>query len=163
VNSEKKIIRNWSKLSKIIAKYRRQKKIIAFTNGCFDILHAGHVGYLEDAKKDNRILIVGLNSDASVKRIKGKDRPIVAEKYRAHVMAALACVDYVTFFHEETPLKIIETLKPNVLVKGADWKGKKVAGQEIVEKHGGTLEFIRYRKGFSTSQMIAKIKAADCS
>jgi len=156
MNSQKKILTLHS-LNKIIQKLRRQDKTIAFTNGCFDILHLGHVSYLEAAKKRNRILIVALNSDRSIREIKGNDRPIIPQKERAAVLAALKCVDYVTIFNEPTPLKVIETLKPDVLVKGADWKGKDVVGSGLVKSYGGRVEFIHYVKGLSTTQIIQKI------
>ena len=116
VNTHFKIVR-LGQLQKKIAQLRRQKKVIAFTNGCFDILHDGHVSYLEKAKKSGRILIVAVNSDASVRAIKGAKRPIVSQKERAHVLAALACVDFVTIFNEPTPIKVIETLKPTIAFK----------------------------------------------
>jgi rfaE bifunctional protein nucleotidyltransferase chain/domain len=134
---------------------RRQGYTIAFTNGCFDLMHLGHVQYLEAAKsKGKRILIVGLNSDKSISAIKGPNRPICPQKSRAAVMASLACVDFVVIFNEETPYKLIKTLQPDVLIKGADWKGKRVAGDDIVKK----VEFIKYIPGFSTTNIIEKIK-----
>lgn len=145
------------KLKAKIALLKKQGKEIAFTNGCFDLIHYGHVDYLEKAKKGNRALIVGLNSDSSVRRLKGSARPIVNQKARAHVMAALACVDFVIVFNEETPLNLIKSIKPDVLIKGADWKGKKVAGADVVVKNKGKLQFIRYIPGFSTTQIIGKI------
>lgn len=157
MNSRKKIL-TLSSLKKNVQKFHRQGKTIAFTNGCFDILHRGHVSYLEAAKKQRRILIVALNSDHSIRTIKGEHRPIIPQKERAAVLAALACVDYVTIFDEPTPLKVIETLKPDVLLKGADWKGKEIAGGEFVKSYGGRVEFIRYVKGLSTTQIIGAIK-----
>jgi D-beta-D-heptose 7-phosphate kinase/D-beta-D-heptose 1-phosphate adenosyltransferase len=138
-----------------IAALRRRGKTIAFTNGCFDILHAGHVSYLEEAKKDDaRVLIIGLNSDASVRTLeKGAGRPIVLQKERAKLLAALACVDYVVIFNESTPENLVKFLSPDILIKGADWKGKPVAGSEFVKK----VEFIRYIKGLSTTHIIGKI------
>ena len=156
MNSQKKILTLHS-LKKIIQKLRRQGNVIAFTNGCFDILHLGHVSYLEAAKKKNRILIVGLNGDRSIGKIKGNGRPIIGQKERAAVLAALTCVYYLTIFNEPTPIKVIETLKPDVLVKGADWKGKHVVGADVVKSRGGRVEFIRYVKGLSTTQIIQKI------
>jgi D-beta-D-heptose 7-phosphate kinase/D-beta-D-heptose 1-phosphate adenosyltransferase len=144
-------------LKKKIATLHRQGKKIALTNGCFDILHFGHVSYLEQAKKPNRILIVALNSDASVRSIKGPKRPIVGQKYRAGLLAALSCVDFVTIFNEDTPLKVIKTLKPDVLIKGADWKGKEVVGKDVVENNGGKMEYIRFVSGLSTSNIIQTI------
>ncbi|MBF0123572.1 MAG: adenylyltransferase/cytidyltransferase family protein [Candidatus Omnitrophica bacterium] len=143
-------------LKEKIAALRRKGKRIVFTNGCFDILHAGHVSYLEEAKKDNkRILIIGLNSDGSVRSLeKGLGRPIVPQKERAKLLAALSCVDFVVIFNESTPEKLIKFLSPDILIKGADWKGKKVAGSEFVKK----VDFIRYIKGLSTTNIIEKIR-----
>ena len=157
MNSQKKFLTLISLKEKVQA-LRRAKKIVAFTNGCFDILHFGHVSYLEAAKKKERVLIVALNSDASIRMIKGPGRPIIPQKQRALLIAALECVDYVTIFDEPTPLKVIETLKPDVLIKGADWKGKEVAGADFVKSHGGRVEFIKYIEGFSTTQLIESIK-----
>ena len=152
MNSAKKIIGR-SKLKNLLARERRNGKTVAFTNGCFDLLHKGHVSYLEAAKKPNRILVVGLNSDASIRRIKGKKRPIVHESQRARVLAALQCVDYVTLFNEETPYNLIKALRPDVLIKGADWKGKKVVGEDLVHR----TELIKYLKRFSTTNIIKAI------
>jgi len=161
VTSQKKIIADHQALKRIVERLRKQGNTIAFTNGCFDILHFGHVSYLEAAKKNGRILIVALNSDASVRNLKGKHRPIVKQGRRARVIAALGCVDYVTIFHDDTPLKIIKLLKPDILIKGADWKGKKVVGEDIVASCGGKVELMKYQKGFSTTQMIHAI-ASTC-
>lgn len=144
-------------LKKKISQLRRQGYNIAFTNGCFDILHQGHVSYLQEAKKTSRILIVGLNSDRSVKKIKGPKRPVVAEHARAVVLAALACVDYVIIFNEETPLKTIKALKPDILIKGADWKGKGAVGSDCVRANGGKIEYIKYIPGFSSTDIIKRM------
>lgn len=156
MNSAKKIVGR-SQLRNLLRRDRRAGKTIAFTNGCFDLLHKGHVSYLESAKKPNRVLVVGLNSDVSVRKIKGKKRPIVSEGERARVLAALACVDYVTLFNEETPYNLIKALSPDILIKGADWKGKKVAGEDVVRASGGRVEFIQYLKNFSTTNIIKAI------
>ena len=132
---------------------RRQGKTITFTNGCFDLMHIGHVKYLEDAGKGNRVLIVGLNSDVSTSRIKGPSRPIVGQKSRAAVLAALESVDFVVIFNEVTPYKIIAAIKPDILIKGADWKGKLVVGEDLVKK----VELVKYIQGFSTTNIIRKI------
>mgnify|MGYP001767839230 CR=1 FL=1 len=146
-------------LRKKLALLRRQKRVIAFTNGCFDILHYGHVSYLEAAKKKDRVLIVGMNSDASVRSLnKGPDRPIVPQDQRAAVLAGLACVDFVVFFNEPTPAELIAALKPDVLIKGADWKGKEVAGADVVKANGGRVEFIAYIDRLSTTNIIEKIR-----
>jgi len=144
-------------LKKKIKQLRDDGKIIAWTNGCFDILHLGHVSYLESAKKKDRILIVGLNSDKSVKKIKGSKRPIVPENERAGVLAGLASVDYITIFDEETPQRVIEDLKPDVLIKGADWKGKGIVGSEVVEANGGKIEYIKFIDQCSSTNIIEKI------
>lgn len=145
-------------LKKKIAALRRQGKTIAFTNGCFDILHAGHVSYLEEAKGNHgRVLILGLNSDKSVRTLeKGSDRPIIPQKDRARLVAALSCIDFVVIFNESTPEKLIQFLSPDILIKGADWKGKTVAGSAFVRK----VEFLRYIKGLSTTHIIEKIRTS---
>ena len=153
MDTHKKIV-GLKTLQRILARLRRQGRMIAFTNGCFDILHFGHVQYLEKAKGHNRVLIIGLNSDRSVRKIKGPQRPIVAQNARAAVLAALACVDYVTIFAEETPQKLIAALKPDVLVKGADWKGKEVAGSDVVRRYGGRVEYARYVPRYSSTNII---------
>lgn len=157
--AQKKIL-GLKALQKKIALLKKQGKKIIFTNGCFDLVHYGHVDYLEKAKKGNRVLIVGLNSDKSVRRIKGPKRPIVPQMARAHVMAAFSCVDFVTIFNEDTPYNLIKALKPDVLIKGADWKGKKVAGADVVTQRGGKVEFIKYISGFSTTNIIERILSA---
>ena len=156
MSSQKKIV-SLNALKKIIGGLRRNGKTIAFTNGCFDILHFGHVSYLEASKKRNRILVIGINSDSSIRKIKGPHRPIVGQKQRAALISALACVDYVTIFDEETPLKVISALRPDVLIKGADWKRKEVVGGDVVQANGGKVEFIRYVNGFSTSRIVQAI------
>jgi len=140
-------------LLKKLPALRRQGKTIAFTNGCFDLMHIGHVKYLETARKGNRVLIVGLNSDASISRIKGPHRPIVVQRSRAAVLAALETVDFVVIFNEDTPYKVIAAIKPDILIKGADWKGKSVAGEDLVKKK----EFVKFVQGFSTTNIIEKI------
>ena len=156
MSSKKKIV-SLNALKKIIGGLRQNGKVIAFTNGCFDILHFGHVSYLEASKKRNRILVIGINSDSSIRKIKGPHRPIIGQKQRAALISALACVDYVTIFDEETPLKLISALRPDVLIKGADWKGKEVVGGDVVQVNGGKVEFIRYVNGFSTSNIVQAI------
>jgi len=135
----------------------RQKKIVVFTNGTFDILHRGHVEYLAAARRMGDALIVGLNSDASIRRIKGKGRPINPSRDRAAVLAALASVDYVCMFTADTPLAMIRRLIPDVLVKGADWKTTQIVGRELVEAHGGVVRTIRLTPGRSTTGVIARV------
>jgi D-beta-D-heptose 7-phosphate kinase / D-beta-D-heptose 1-phosphate adenosyltransferase len=139
---------------------RRHGQRIAFTNGCFDILHAGHVQYLQEARAQADVLVVGLNSDASVRSLKGPSRPINTEPARAEVLAALQSVDYLTIFDDPTPLKLIQTLKPDVLVKGADWPKDQVVGADLVESYGGRLYLARVREGYSTTRLLEKLRAA---
>ncbi len=138
---------------------RKSGKKIVFTNGCFDILHKGHTSYLQSAKKAGDILVVGLNSDASVRRLKGSERPLNKQNDRAEVLSALECVDYVTLFSEDTPLDLIHLVRPDVLVKGGDWKKKDVVGASFVESLGGKVRIIPYIKGFSTTGILEKIKS----
>ncbi|MGC8554756.1 MAG: D-glycero-beta-D-manno-heptose 1-phosphate adenylyltransferase [Candidatus Acidulodesulfobacterium sp.] len=141
------------------SKLKAESKKIIFTNGCFDIIHAGHISYLNEAKALGDILVVGLNSDESVRRLKGKDRPIVNENDRAYVLANLKSVDFVVLFDEDTPYELIKEIKPDVLVKGADYEGKSIAGSDIVEAAGGKTVLINFVKGKSTSEIIKKIKS----
>ncbi len=136
---------------------RRKGRKVVFTNGCFDIIHAGHVRYLTRARSLGDILVVGLNSDSSVRSIKGRERPIVPEKERAEVLGALRCVDYVVIFNEPTPLKLITSLKPDILVKGSDWAAHEIVGGDVVKKSGGRVSRIRLLKGRSTTNIIRKI------
>lgn len=149
-------------LPQILNKLKKAKKRIVFTNGCFDIIHYGHVVYLEKAKALGDVLIIGLNSDSSVKTIKGDKRPIVGEAQRARVLAALSCVDYVVIFNEPTPYDLIKVVSPAVLVKGGDWKVKDIAGADLVLKNNGKVAIIPYIKGFSTTSLINKIKEVYC-
>ncbi len=146
-----------STLKKKISVARRQGIEIAFTNGCFDIIHYGHIKYLYAAKKKNRLLIVGLNSDRSVRAIKGSLRPIIKERERAFILAALSFVDYVVLFDDDTPEALIQSLKPDVLIKGADWKDKRIAGADFVLTRGGKIEYIDYLKGISSTNIISTI------
>ena len=150
---EKKII-GIAAVKKKLSALRKAGRTIAFTNGCFDLMHLGHVTYLQKAKKGDRVLVVGLNSDQSIRRIKGPSRPIINQRSRAAVLAALESVDFVVIFNENTPYELIKAVGPDVLIKGADWKGKEVVGADIVKK----VEFIAYINGFSTTHIIAKIK-----
>jgi len=153
---EKKI-QDLRKLKKLISYFKARRKKIVFTNGCFDLLHYGHVKYLQDAKKRGDVLVVGINSDSSAKRIKGEKRPVVNEKDRLRLVAALESVDYVVLFKEDTPLKIIKFLKPDVLVKGADWNKNNIVGKDFVISYGGGVSAIKFVKGYSTSNLIKKI------
>lgn len=151
-------IKNIEHLQGIIVHQRKLGKRTVFTNGCFDILHLGHVRYLEDAKAKGDILVVGLNSDESVKRLKGNTRPIVPQYARASVLAGLESVDFVVIFKEDTPHELIASLKPDVLVKGGDWKKEEIAGRDIVESYGGKIELVPFLKGYSTSCIIRRIR-----
>ncbi len=141
-----------------IAWHRRRKKTVVFTNGCFDVLHSGHIEFLKFCKSQGDIVIVGLNSDNSVKAIKGPDRPINNQQDRAAVLAALEMVDYITVFDETDPLNLIKTVKPDILVKGRDWEQKGVIGREFVESHGGKVVLAPIVEGKSTSATIEKMK-----
>jgi len=141
----------------VIKKLKKKNKKIVFTNGCFDILHAGHAGYLSKAKSLGDVLVVGLNSDVSVRSIKGKSRPIVPQKNRAILLAALEAVDFVVIFGESTPLKLIKAVKPDVLVKGGDWKEESIIGADFVKSYGGRVKSLQYVKGLSTRGLIDKI------
>ena len=138
-------------------KLRRRRKKIVFTNGCFDIIHAGHVRYLKKARSLGDALVVGLNSDSSIRTIKGHLRPIVPEKERAEVLSALTCVDYIVLFNEATPIRLITAIKPDVLAKGADWASKEIVGADVVKSAGGRVARIPLVKGKSTTNIIKKI------
>jgi rfaE bifunctional protein nucleotidyltransferase chain/domain len=132
---------------------------VVFTNGCFDILHAGHVRYLTAARAEGDLLVVGLNSDASVRRIKEEGRPIVPQSERAEVLSALTCVDYVVLFDEPDPLRLIDAIGPDVLVKGADWAEDRIIGADTVRSRGGRVVRIDVVPGVSTSEIIRRIVA----
>lgn len=136
---------------------RKENKKVVFTNGCFDFLHRGHIEYLKKAKKLGDILIVGLNSDSSVRKIKGKGRPIQKQADRAAILSSLYFVDYITIFSELTPLKLISALIPDILVKGGDWKVKDIVGKDIVQSHGGKVLNLKIVKGKSTRNIIQTI------
>jgi rfaE bifunctional protein nucleotidyltransferase chain/domain len=137
---------------------RRQGKRIVFTNGCFDLIHPGHVRYLRAAKRLGHVLVVGLNSDASVRRLKGPSRPLVPQHDRCEVMAALEMVDYVTVFNEGTPYNLIKQVQPDVLVKGGDWQADQIVGADIVRLRGGTVRSLRFASGYSTTRLVETIR-----
>jgi D-beta-D-heptose 7-phosphate kinase/D-beta-D-heptose 1-phosphate adenosyltransferase len=145
-----------------VEQLRHSGKDVVFTNGVFDLLHPGHVRYLQRARREGDALIVAVNSDRSVKAIKGPDRPVNSEQDRAEVLAALACVDAVLVFDEDDPHHIISRLRPDVLVKGADWAADAIIGREIVEARGGRVVRVPLADGYSTSAIIKKIRFA-CS
>jgi D-beta-D-heptose 7-phosphate kinase/D-beta-D-heptose 1-phosphate adenosyltransferase len=152
----KKIL-SWEALKNEVERRRGEGQKIAFTNGCFDILHVGHVRYLREARKTGDLLILALNSDASVRAIKGDKRPLVPQGERAEVAASLEAVDYVTLFDETTPLKLIEYLRPDCLVKGGDWKEEAVVGSDAVRSWGGKVVLIPMVEGASTTNIVEKI------
>lgn len=144
-------------LAPLLRQFRRSGQTVVFTNGCFDLLHAGHVHYLAAARGEGDLLVVGLNSDRSVKMIKGDRRPIVPEAERAEVLAGLACVDFVTVFKEIDPLRVIQALQPDVLVKGGDWAEAEIIGADAVKQEGGRVVRIPLVEGAGTSALIARI------
>ncbi|MDJ1506204.1 D-glycero-beta-D-manno-heptose 1-phosphate adenylyltransferase [Xanthocytophaga agilis] len=141
-----------------IAQWKAEGKSIAFTNGCFDIVHIGHVDYLEKARSQGDKLVLGLNTDASVQRLKGETRPIVNETGRSRVIAALGFVDLVVLFDEDTPKSLIEAIKPDILIKGDDYTVETIVGADFVIANGGTVKTIPLVKGFSTSSIVEKIR-----
>ncbi len=158
-NTKKKIVSN-EDIGEISKKLRDEGKKIVFTNGCFDLIHSGHIASFETARSFGDVLIVGVNSDASIKRLKGPHRPIVDEKNRIEVIRALSVVDYVVIFEEDTPLDLIQRIVPDVLVKGEDYRNKDIVGKEFVEANGGRVELIALVDGMSTTKIIEKILSA---
>ncbi|GAB4171812.1 MAG: D-glycero-beta-D-manno-heptose 1-phosphate adenylyltransferase [Calditrichia bacterium] len=143
-------------------KLSKTHKKLVFTNGCFDIIHRGHVEYLTKAKHLGDVLVVGLNTDDSVRRIKGDKRPLVDQDSRAVVLSALEVVDYIIFFDDDTPLELIKAIKPDVLVKGADYRVEDIVGADVVLASGGEVKPIELTEGFSTSSLIEKIVSVYC-
>ena len=156
--AEKKI-RERPALAQQCARLRAAGKTVVFTNGCFDLMHAGHATYLEFARRQGDVLVVGLNTDASVRRYKGEKRPVVDERNRARLMAALECVDFVTWFDEDEPKALIAELQPDVLVKAEDW-AHYVSGRDVVEARGGKVVLAPMVAGLSTTKLIEKIVQA---
>ncbi|MEO1958402.1 MAG: D-glycero-beta-D-manno-heptose 1-phosphate adenylyltransferase [Nautiliaceae bacterium] len=154
-NVDYKIV-DFKKIEQIIRDLKTQNKKIVFTNGCFDILHIGHVKYLQKAKALGDVLIVGVNSNESVKRLKGENRPVNDEYHRAYILASLEVVDYVVIFNEDTPYELIKRVKPDVLVKGKDYEGKEVIGSDIAKE----VILINFIKGKSTTRIIERIRNA---
>ena len=153
-----KIYQNFEELNDILDKWKKEDQKIVFTNGCFDILHRGHVEYLSKAKSFGNILIVGLNSDYSVKKLKGESRPFVLENDRAFILSNLEAVDAVILFNEDTPFELISKIIPDVLVKGGDYKVEDIVGRDIVEKNGGEVVTVSFVNGNSTSLLIERIR-----
>jgi D-beta-D-heptose 7-phosphate kinase/D-beta-D-heptose 1-phosphate adenosyltransferase len=143
-----------------IRRANRRGERVVFTNGCFDLLHIGHVRSLEQAREFGDRLVVGVNRDASVRRLKGPERPIVAERQRAELVASLACVDWVVLFGEETPLALIRALRPDVLAKGGDWKLDEIVGREDVESWGGRVERLRVVPGVRSTLLVERAKSS---
>jgi D-beta-D-heptose 7-phosphate kinase/D-beta-D-heptose 1-phosphate adenosyltransferase len=150
-------IKKREELYRFIKDLKAEGKKIVFTNGCFDLLHVGHIRYLEKARSLGDILIVGVNSDQSVRTLKGADRPILPEEERMEILSGLWCVDYITLFDEPTPLELISSLLPHVLVKGGDWTKETTVGKEPVERSGGEVVIIPFVQGSSTSNLIETI------
>jgi len=146
-----------SEIKALSRQYREAEEIIVFTNGCFDIIHAGHVKYLTHAAGLGDILILGLNSDVSVKQIKGEKRPVIGQDHRSIVVAALACIDHVVLFDEPDPQILIKAICPDVLVKGADWPEEQIIGADFVKKNGGRIERVFLEPDISTTKIIERI------
>ncbi len=151
-------------LTKLLSEIDKRKQMsprrpprVVFTNGCFDILHVGHARYLRDAKMLGDVLVVGVNTDSSVKRLKGPERPIQNENDRAELLASLACVDFVTLFDEDTPRELIEKIAPDILVKGGDWPVEKIEGSKFVLARGGEVKSLPFHPGHSTTSLIERI------
>jgi len=140
---------------------KKKNKRIVFTNGCFDLIHAGHIKLLKEARKSGDILILGLNSDSSIKKIKGPFRPILKQKARIDTLASIEFIDYIVIFNETTPLRLIKKIKPDVLIKGGDWQKEDIVGSEFVQAYGGKVKRVKLKKGYSTSSIIEKMKKAD--
>ena len=147
-------------LTRIVKRASGRGRTVVFTNGCFDLLHAGHVKLLERAKRYGDLLIVGLNSDRSVRALKGPGRPVVGARDRALLLAALESVDYVTIFNEMTPQRLVTRLRPHVLIKGADWSTSEIVGRDIVHRRGGRVIRFPLVKRYSTTALIQRIKQA---
>jgi D-beta-D-heptose 7-phosphate kinase/D-beta-D-heptose 1-phosphate adenosyltransferase len=157
---EDKIVFDWALLDRSLSAWRKQGLRIGFTNGCFDLLHPGHVKLLREARAACDRLVVGLNSDASVRRLKGEERPVQPQHARADVLAALEAADLVVIFEEDTPLRLIERVRPSVLVKGADYTRDQVVGHEIVESYGGEILLVGIAQGHSTTDIVRRSKTA---
>ena len=153
----KQKIKARKELLRIIKDLKAKGKRIVFTNGCFDLLHIGHIRYLEEARALGDFLVVGVNSDSSIRKLKGPQRPVLPEEERAEILSGLGCVDYITLFDEIDPLKLITSLHPHILVKGGDWTKEQIVGREVVERSGGEVVIIPFVKGASTSNLIKTI------
>jgi len=145
------------RLKRKIRRLKQEGKRIVFTNGCFDILHYGHVKYLQDAARIGDYLVVAVNSDSSVRKIKGNSRPVIAQGDRMRTLAGLGCVDFVVLFNKDNPLRLIKEIKPDFLIKGSDWNKKSIVGADFVKSYGGSVLTVSLVKGRSTSALIKKI------
>jgi rfaE bifunctional protein nucleotidyltransferase chain/domain len=154
-------LKSFDEITAIAAGARAKRRKIVFTNGCFDLVHRGHLHILRQAKAAGDLLIVGINTDRSVRMIKGALRPILPEADRSELIAALEMVDYVVLFDEPTPIDLLSAVKPDVLAKGGDWGRDQVVGADVVEKAGGQVALIPYLKGFSTTEVIERIRKQD--
>jgi D-beta-D-heptose 7-phosphate kinase/D-beta-D-heptose 1-phosphate adenosyltransferase len=153
----KEKIKEKEDLRRIIEDLKAKGRRIVFTNGCFDLLHIGHIRYLEDAKSLGDILVVGVNSDQSIRGLKGNNRPILPQEERTEILSSLGCVDYITVFDEADPLELISFLQPHILVKGGDWAKETIVGREVVERSGGKVVILPFVEGASTSNLIETI------
>ncbi len=151
-------IKSWQKASEEVKHWKMEGQKVVFTNGCFDLLHLGHVDYLEKARNLGDRLVVGLNTDSSVSRFKGPERPLQDQNSRARIIASLQFVDLVVFFDEDTPLNLISELVPNILVKGSDYLAENIVGADVVKKNGGVVKTIDFVPGYSTTRIVEKIK-----
>ena len=158
--TEQKIL-PFEELCKLLVEHRAQGASLVFTNGCFDLLHEGHIDYLRFARERGDLLVIGLNDDASIRRLKGEGRPINAWAARAKVLAALSDVDYVVSFGEDTPEALVRETSPDILVKGEDWRDKGVVGREWVESHGGEVILAPLTKGRSTTRLLERLRELD--
>lgn len=155
---DKSKVKSLDEMKTELRRLKAEGKRIVFTNGCFDILHPGHTRYLNEARSQGDYLIVALNSDRSVRAIKGADRPVFPQEVRAELLAALGCVDAVVIFDEDNPLKVIQAFVPDVLVKGGDWAEDQIIGADVVKAAGGEVRRVPYIAGYSTTEIINKIK-----
>jgi rfaE bifunctional protein nucleotidyltransferase chain/domain len=154
-------LKSLEEIKAIVVEARNNRKKVAFTNGCFDLLHRGHVHVLRQARACGDVLIVGINSDESVKQIKGSTRPVLPESDRCELLGAMEMVDFVILFNESDPYDLIAAIQPDVLVKGGDWNSEKIIGADLVEEAGGSVVVVPYIKGFSTTEIIERIRNSD--
>ena len=153
----KEKIKDLTVLTKLVSEHKIKGEKVVFTNGCYDLLHIGHIQCFQESKALGEILIVALNSDRSIRTLKGPSRPIIPEEERAEIVAAMESVDYVTIFDQEDPLEVISTVKPDVLVKGGDWSIDTIVGRDVVESYGGTVVALPMIPGVSTSRIVEDI------